>query len=258
MKPSGLVTSPYKAVGAPWEIERLAVPVSPDSDRTRISDQYTKAGGQFGYTAVLLLSPDHGIGYSVLVAGPGAGSDRWPLRAALGEAFVPAAEWAGYEHANATWPGTYVDELNEGTNITLAVQPDHPGVNVASMFIGGIEWRANLTSINSPPLPEAVLANLSTPMYPTGLVDGAPHDCERHAFRAVPMLLPHVFPMDRPAAQGGSGLFDDACFSPFGTSAFFALESGPAIDDFVLVLDGEGRIEGVEYPATGAKFTKSG
>lgn len=257
MKPSGLVGSPYKAVGAPWEIERLAIPISPDSNRTHISDQYTKAGGQLGYTAVFALSPDHGIGYSVLVAGPGAGSDRWPLRAALGEAFVVAAEHAGYESAQATTAGFFLDKEDEGTNLTLTVRPDHPGITLESIFIDGIDWRTNLTTIFQTALPDEALANMSIPVYPTGLASGAGDgDGQRLQYRAILVILPNVFPTTRAAAEGGMSLFDDVCNQPFSTTAFFNLQNGAAIDEFVLVFDGEGMLQSVEYPAAGARFTR--
>lgn len=257
MKPRGNLASPYKAVGAPWEIERLALPVSPNSTRTRISDQYTKGGGQLGYTAVFLLSPDHGLGYTVLVAGPGSGSDRWPLRAALGEAFVTAAEWAGYEYANATWPGLYVDEQEQGSNLTLTIRPHHPGAGLGRIFIAGVDWRSNLTTYGQPALPAAVLANMSTPMFPTGLAASSEDGGQRLQFRATPNFLPNVFPTTRASAEGGTGLFDDVCLQPWLTTAFYNDEEGAAIDEFVFVFDAEGRLRSVEYPPTGSRFVKA-
>lgn len=44
MKPRGHTSSLVFSLGAPWEINRLALNVSADSTAYRISDLYTKAG----------------------------------------------------------------------------------------------------------------------------------------------------------------------------------------------------------------------
>ncbi|KAK6076234.1 hypothetical protein SCUP234_07402 [Seiridium cupressi] len=71
-------------VGAPWEIQRLAIPTTPGSNRTRVSDLYTKAGGTGDYNAIFDLSPDHGIGFSILVTGSTSPSARFTIRDVLG------------------------------------------------------------------------------------------------------------------------------------------------------------------------------
>lgn len=63
MKPLSGTGSLVELVGAPWEITRLMIPVSPASTRTRVRDLYLKAGGNVDYTSVIALSPDHGLGY---------------------------------------------------------------------------------------------------------------------------------------------------------------------------------------------------
>lgn len=149
-------------------------------------------------------------------------------------------------------------EGEAGTNLTLSVRPDHPGVGLESIFIGGVDWRSNLTNYGQPALPEAVLANLSTPMYPTGLATRGNEDgSQRLQYRATPFFLPNVFPTTRAAAEGGVGLFDDVCSQPWLTTAFYNDEQGASIDEFVFEFDAEGGLRSVEFPITGAKFTKA-
>ncbi|KAL6918636.1 hypothetical protein ACHAPO_009544 [Fusarium lateritium] len=204
MKPQGNTASLTMSVGAPWEINRLTLPVSPKSNRTRISDIYTKLGGNAGYAAVIALSPDHGIGFSVLTAGVGAVPARIPLRNAIGTAFITAAERAGWENAERTYPGTFVDESRNGSNLTITVDEGQPGLGLESFFINGSEWRANLTAPASDPIyGDDILVRL----YPIGAtsVSGS---TQLISYRAVSQLKPIV---PRSAVEGGEGLFDDGC-----------------------------------------------
>lgn len=49
MKPKALHPSSAEALGAPWEIQRTPITVSPDVNRSRIVDLYTKVGGNVRY-----------------------------------------------------------------------------------------------------------------------------------------------------------------------------------------------------------------
>ncbi|QPC69263.1 hypothetical protein HYE68_000015 [Fusarium pseudograminearum] len=206
MKPQGNTASLTSSVGAPWEINRLTLPVSPKSNRTRISDLYTKLGGNAGYAAVIALSPDHGIGFSVLTAGVGAVGARIPLRNAVGTAFITAAELAGWDNAKKTYPGTFVDKTRNGSNLTITVDEGQPGLGLESFFINGSEWRANLTVPASDPI---YGDDITVRLYPMGAksVSGS---TQLISYRAVPQLKP-IGP--RSAVEGGEGLFDDGCTS---------------------------------------------
>ncbi|UZP36779.1 hypothetical protein NXS19_004595 [Fusarium pseudograminearum] len=206
MKPQGNTASLTSSVGAPWEINRLTLPVSPKSNRTRISDLYTKLGGNAGYAAVIALSPDHGIGFSVLTAGVGAVGARIPLRNAVGTVFITAAELAGWDNAKKTYPGTFVDKTRNGSNLTITVDEGQPGLGLESFFINGSEWRANLTAPASDPI---YGDDITVRLYPMGAksVSGS---TQLISYRAVPQLKP-IGP--RSAVEGGEGLFDDGCTS---------------------------------------------
>lgn len=249
LKPRSLTASLTTAVGTPWEIYRLTLPVSPGSPRYRVSDLYTKIGGQVGYSAVFALSPDHALGYSVLVAGPTAVPARYPLRDLVGEAFVTAAEHAAAENAARNFAGTFVDPSAEGANLTLTVDKDRPGLGLKSWFVGGVEWRANLTY----PAYQIPAANLSVRLYPTGLVSpssslpsvNASTGTTQLSFRAIPQTLP---PLPRAAVEGGQGLFENGCET--WESVDFWSSDGYGIDEFVFEVVG-GRLESVRSLAAG-------
>lgn len=202
MKPTSGLSSLTKSVGAPWEIYRLSIPVSPDSNRTRVSDLYTKAGGNSGYSAVFALSPDYGIGYSILVAGPGALDERWPLRDAVGEVFLPAAEHGAAENAARNFAGTFADESSL-SNITLTVDDDHPGLGLRAPGAEGVTVR----------------------LYPAGFTQTFNNGSTFISFRAVPQALPVGL---RAEVEGGEGLFDNACDTWFSVGFFGSL------DEFIL------------------------
>jgi hypothetical protein len=137
---SSLTTS----VGAPWEIYRLALTISANSTRTRISDLYTKLGGQAGYSAITALSPDYGLGFTILLAGANSVSDRIPLRDVVGQTFLPAAQHAAYENAQRRYTGVFVDTSINGTNLTLSVDEDEPGLGLKSVYVDDIPYRSAL------------------------------------------------------------------------------------------------------------------
>ncbi|KAF9882502.1 beta-lactamase [Colletotrichum karsti] len=198
MKPLSSTGSLVELVGAPWEISRLAIPVSHGSNVTRISDLYTKAGGTGDYTCIFALSPDHGIGFSILVGGDSATDARWPIRNALGELFIPAAEAAAAENTERNLAGFF--EASEGSNVTLTFDDDHPGLGIGSMYLEGT-------------LVMPTDESKSLRLYPTGLYSNtrslsALYNTKgtfRTTYRSVTTT-----PYPRAASEGGAGgLFDD-------------------------------------------------
>ncbi|KAM0430062.1 hypothetical protein ACHAPT_006068 [Fusarium lateritium] len=231
MKPLSGTASLTYSVGAPWEINRLTVPVTPDSNRTRVSDLYTKLGGNAGYAAVFALSPDHGIGFSVLVAGPTAVSDRVPLRDVVGTVFVTAAEHAAVENAAINYAGVFADASDETSNLTLTVNKGHPGLGLESWNVEGVDWRANLTLPGADPL----LATKQTiRLYPIGAEaeeKSSSGDTRRISFRAVAEVKP-ISP--RAEVEGGEGMFDGGC------QTWFDVGFWDSLDEFVFeVVDGK-------------------
>ncbi|KAJ5461991.1 uncharacterized protein N7458_003543 [Penicillium daleae] len=233
MKPHSGTGTLVELVGAPWEISRLEIPVSPASNRTRISDLYTKAGGNGDYTTIFALSPDHGIGYTILVAGSTATPARWPLRDTVGEIFIPAAEHAAWENAKRNLAGTFVDKALPGTNLTLTVDKDRPGLGLGAFWINGQNgrdnphWRVYPTGLNS------ISRSLSA-LYKS---KGKMRVAHRMAEPEPPMK-------PRAAVEGGKGGLFDNSFT------WMNLDFSGPVDEFIFNLV-DGRLVSVELPVTG-------
>jgi hypothetical protein len=232
MKPRSGTGTLVELVGAPWEISRLEVPVTPGSNRTRVSDLYTKAGGNIDYTAIFALSPDQGIGYSILIAGETASSARWPLRNLVGETFIPAAENAAAENVDQNVAGTFVDEGKPGNRITLSVERDHPGLSLKSFLLEGEDARNNSTHYRLYPTELNSLSRSLSALYRT---EGTMRIAHR-------MVKPGIEPVEpRAAVEGGNGgLFDDSFM-------WMNLDSNGPVDLFVFTLV-DGKVTDIEYP----------
>ncbi|KAF4498547.1 Penicillin-binding 4 [Fusarium agapanthi] len=198
MKPRSSTGTLVELVGAPWEITRLTLPTGPGSNRTRVSDLYLKAGGTNDYTCFIALSPDHGLGFSILIAGETATPARWPLRDVTGTTFITAAEYAAAESADKNLTGTFVVKGSETTNMTIVVTKGEPGLKLKSWYVNG----------------EDVVEDTSSRLYPMGLYSNSRSLAAQYnikgtfsaAFRVVTGLAP---PAPRAAVEGGKGgLFD--------------------------------------------------
>jgi hypothetical protein len=213
-----------------------------------------KGGGQPNVGTIFALSPDHGIGFSVVANTDDpvrALEERWPLRQLVGEVFVTAAEHAGHENAEINHAGIFTVLDNPNTNVTISVDPDKPGLNVESMFFEGIESRSVLAGLGSVPLPSA---NFSVRIYPTGVEsrDGDIHELE---FRAITAKIPAA--RTRARAEGGTSLFENRCLN-FLSVAFQKGEDGVhGIDEFVLKTI-RGRLQSVSYRASGITMERVG
>lgn len=232
MKPRSGTGSLVEMVGAPWEITRLMIPVSQASNRTRVCDLYTKAGGNGDYASVIALSPDHGIGYSILVAGSNATASRWPLRDAIGETFVPSAEYAAAANARDNLSGTFISNSSEGTNITLAVEDDLPGLGLESFYVNG---------------EDASIGDTVTRLYPTGLyADGtslaSQYKTEGTILASHRMISSGLPLPPRSAVEGGQGgdLFDHSF-------AWLSVGFFGVYDEFIFEIV-DGRLESIRAP----------
>ncbi|KAF5002422.1 hypothetical protein FGRMN_434 [Fusarium graminum] len=239
MKPRSSTGTLVELVGAPWEITRLTLPTGPGSTRTRVSDIYSKAGGNGDYTCILALSPDHGIGFSLMLAGDTASSARWPLRDIVGETFITAAEYAAAESAEENLTGTFVVKGSEATNITLEVTKGEPGLNLTSFYFKGKDLLANLSSAR---------------LYPTGLYSNSRSLAAQYntqgnfsaAFRQVSGLPGPA----RAAVEGGKGgLFDN-------TFSWMNVGFEGSYDEFIFNLEGA-RVISITNPGFKVKFVRS-
>ncbi|KAI5455602.1 beta-lactamase/transpeptidase-like protein [Mariannaea sp. PMI_226] len=212
-KPLGHTTSLTFAVGAPWEIHRLALPVTPKSNRTRTLDLYTKLGGNTAYSGVLALDPDHGIGYSIMAAGPNAIPDRYTLRDLVGDIFLPAAEHAAFENAKKNYAGTFSHPTMPGTNLTLTVDEGFAGLGLESFYFNNSDARILLGA----PLSLAATDPFKVRIYHTGLTSKdsisalyTPKPTAQFSYRAVLDYLPYA---DQGPAREGKSMFMQECES---------------------------------------------
>ncbi|KAK2042404.1 beta-lactamase [Colletotrichum somersetense] len=239
MKPLSGTGSLVELVGAPWEIARLAIPTSAGSNRTRVSDLYTKAGGNFDYTCIFALSPDHGIGYSILVAGGTATPARWPIRDAVGELFIPAAEAAAADNARLNLVGTFV-AASLGSNITLGVDADGAGLVVESAFIDGEDGFAGTSPLR---------------LFPTGLYSNSRSLSALYGSRGTfsttfRLVTYRAEPKPRSRSEGGAGgLFDNS-------QAWMGLDAQEAVDEYVFTIE-DGRLVNITSSYLQVTFTRS-
>lgn len=141
---------------------------------TRVVDTYTKNGVIGEYLSFFAVSPDHGIGYSILAAGPSVAATYSTLEGRMSEVWLAAAEEAGREQADAIFGGNYTHPDNSTLEISL--YPGEPGLFLSKLVSNG----ANLLTVVGTPLGSSVSGDLGAWLYPMRLTSD-----NRVAFRAV-------------------------------------------------------------------------
>ncbi|KAL8709782.1 MAG: hypothetical protein Q9220_005568 [cf. Caloplaca sp. 1 TL-2023] len=125
------------AYGMPWEIFRTEEILA---DSNRIQTIITKAGGLRGYSSQLLLLPEYGLGFALLVAGDGHAL-AW-LRDELLKTIVPAVEVIAREQTEDRLSGTYDSaDRHVNSSVTLEVQGSE-GLVVTSWISNGTDFLA--------------------------------------------------------------------------------------------------------------------
>ncbi|RDW84156.1 serine hydrolase domain-containing protein [Aspergillus mulundensis] len=153
LKPQAHTADPSFSVGAPWEIYSV-------NDARKV-DLYTKGGNIGSYSAMMGLSPDHDVGFTILVGGNAATSATWALGDLVTGIVIPALDRAAREEASKHLAGTYASG-----NETLRLVTDHgPGLKIAKWESNGIDILESLNSLQSRP----VDGTLDVRLYPTGL-----------------------------------------------------------------------------------------
>jgi hypothetical protein len=145
------------SVGMPWEIRRNLIPLG--NNGTRVVDLYTKNGAFGLYTAMLVLSPDHEMGYVVLCAGENRSYLLSYLPDLLTGALLPAAEEAAREKAGEQFTGTF-----QGPDSHIKVEMDDTLV-VRNWTRGDVDVMAVQAALQWPGLDVSVGLRL----YPMGL-----------------------------------------------------------------------------------------
>ena len=236
LKPISHTGSLYESVGRPWEILRITQPVT-----GRVNDLYTKVGGATGYSSFLILSPDHGAGFSILVAG-NASTDlaNTVIADALSSTVIPALEAQAAAEAARNFAGKYISAsptLN--SSLTLAVTPSSgSGLLVTS-------WISNSTDMFSW-LTKSAGDELA--LFPTDLRTAAFDQAGKVAYRGT--FGSSTFPSglgpftDQQTVDGTWVLVDSKIYG------------GVILDLFVFDVDAQGRAVSVSPVATRATLRK--
>lgn len=155
-------------------------PTNATTGTTRLADVYTKNGGLGQYASILGLSPDHGIGISILVAGPEAGAVLGALQGLVIDTWVRAGEEAAREQARFRFAGLYTSSPggdNSSAEITLL--PDEPAIFLASLVSNGTDMLQAIEGVVGGGEPGE---RFGAWLYPTTLGSS---NGSRVAFRAV-------------------------------------------------------------------------
>ncbi|RFU31615.1 hypothetical protein B7463_g4741, partial [Scytalidium lignicola] len=138
MKPITFTSQWEAAVGAPWEIYRLPIPVNTIVNTSRLLDSYCKSRDIGRYSTFFCLIPDYNIGITVMAAGDNPHPQVQPIRGTLVDIFYNAAEAASKHQAKNAFTGTF-KSTNLNSSITLAVDGG-PGIVIKQWISNGTDF----------------------------------------------------------------------------------------------------------------------
>ena len=123
--------------GAPWEIFRARTNevVGEKLKSTRPLTFVTKSGGLPGYSSMVIMVPEYGIGVTILVAGNGKALED--IQEVVVREMVGFAEEAAMTELRARYVGTYEDERSN-SSITLALSEQY-GLTVTGWVSNGVD-----------------------------------------------------------------------------------------------------------------------
>ena len=122
--------------GMPWEIFRARTNnFVEDSKSTRPLTFVTKGGGLPGYSSLVIMVPEYGIGITILVAGNGKALGD--IREIVVKEIVSFAEEAAMAEIQTRYVGTYED-ARSNSSITLS-QSDKYGLMVTQWISNGVD-----------------------------------------------------------------------------------------------------------------------
>ncbi|RSL55093.1 hypothetical protein CEP54_009529 [Fusarium duplospermum] len=252
LKPVSNTPDSHFSIGMPWEIRRIEIPAVPGTSSktsgTRLVDLYTKNGGVGAYSAQMALSPDHGLGFTVAIAGrpPMSGPDQRTLEMNIinnmvTDIMIPAFEVAAAEQAIKNFAGTHIATDNS-MEMKIGGLDGHMGLGIQNWTSGDLDllvtYYAALSTVEyvSRTSPRASLR-----LYPIGLHGGG-----KVAFRGVYGLNTNesVFGSRDEPWLGGCGAWAGVGEPPYGNVG---------LDDFVFDVDEDGRATAIT--ARGARKT---
>ncbi|KAF4464344.1 hypothetical protein FALBO_8820 [Fusarium albosuccineum] len=214
LKPAVFTSSPYSAVGMPWEIFRVTLQTA-----DRPIDVYTKSGNLPSYAAYVVLIPEYNVGITINAAGPDSYIASRTLLEVAVEKAVQGLENLARTQARVKYAGRYTTSNDS----TLVLDVDQgPGLKIQ-------EWTNNGKSILKAwkELRGGDAAGVDARIYPVG-----DNDRWRVAFEAIP-------------ARGKKGPFKDACETWFSVDQF--RYQGLPVDEIIFDI-GNGKVEGLSIP----------
>lgn len=216
----------------------MAVPLSTKSKNTRLVDLYAKSGDIGAYSSLLILDPDHNIGFSILTAGLKSHPTVVGLADLLTSSFIPAFEEAATEEAAQLYAGDYsTGSGNAVSNITIATDPERPGLGMTKWYSNGSDMFATLKALAGVTDPSV---NYSVRLYPNGVSSK-----DKIAFRALFERLPKVV---------DNGAFSTDCLTWVDVDQI--KYGNVALDDFVFELGKGGKVEAIDVRALRESLAK--
>ncbi|PLB39806.1 serine hydrolase domain-containing protein, partial [Aspergillus candidus] len=226
LKPVSHTSSLNMAVGAPWEIASY--------EEDRVVDIYTKSGDVGSYSSMLVLSPDHDVGFVVLAAGDSAPQATRILTDLVNEALIPGLDQAAKKEAQR-FTGDYT--LEDGKSHMRVTTDDGPGLLVT-------KWISNskdlFSTVIMPALGVKKPSLIEVRLYPTGLKSP-----RQISFRAIPRSR-----VETP----GFGPFSNSCTSWLSMDA--QRYGNVGMDDVVFEMNEKGEVVGISPRASRVTLRK--
>lgn len=236
LKPISHTASLRLSVGRPWEIFRITHPID-----GRVSDLYTKEGDSSYFSSYLILSPEHGAGFTILIAGNASTAlANTAIADILTSTVIPALESQAAAEAAQKLAGTYIPtSSNLNSSVTLSVDPSRgAGLLVTS-------WISNGTDMFSW-LPLRAGDELS--LFPTDLRSAPVGQAAQVAFRGTFGFSDYKLDV---------GIFvDQITTNSVWEDVDSAIYGGASLDLFVFDVDAKGNAITVTPAATRAKLQK--
>ncbi|KAK5659170.1 hypothetical protein OQA88_1260 [Cercophora sp. LCS_1] len=257
LKPLSHTGSHTCSVGMPWEIIRLDLPLfspshppsldssndpndtpadpsdgAPQNVPVRPVDIYAKNGSLGPYCSALAISPDHGIGFTVLTRGYGI----IPLIEIVVDVWIAAAEQAAREEAAQKLAGRYQaegtgsDGAKGETYVELSVKHDRTGLVVDELVVDGQDvlnqaWRG-------------VIPFQSVELWPTG-------DVIEDGERIFQALEQYGLPETSATGKQMLGNVSNAVWAMIEDWSY----GGYGLNEFIIKTDADGRGLSVRSPA---------
>ena len=228
LQPHSYSSNLYLTYGMPWEITRTTS-ILADADRGMTL--YAKAGNLDGYSSHIILVPEYGIGFTLLVAGDGKAL-KWIEDQVL-TTTIQGIENIAREQVRQKYTGSYHAPLSTGINSSLTLSLDgSSGLVVTSWISNGTDFLPKYASFSSDEPGKAQL-------IPSRLKRGAAGEVWRLTF---------VQPDVKPKSVVDTCQMNDVDSIMYG---------GRSVDEFVFLKDRNGVVQGVELSAFRITLAKS-